>query len=484
MKTKQDLIKWLEENQKQFTDISDFIWENPEPAYKEFKSSKAQADFLDGQEFSITWDIGGINTAFVAEWGEGKPIIGFVGEYDALAGLSQKMQPTKEAVVQGEPGHACGHNLLGTGALASAVAIKYWLISNGKEGTVRYYGCPAEEILSGKTFMARDGVFDDLDAAFNFHPSSSNMSQKGSSVGLNDLKFRFHGTSAHAGGSPHLGRSALDAVELMNVGVNYLREHVTEKVRIHYAITHGGDLPNVVPPEAEVWYFVRAYKRDEVDEVTDRIRKIASGAALMTETTVEEIFQGACTNVLNNHYLADLQYEAMKLVGPLQFSDDEIAFAQKINDSYPKENVGRLYDRITQLDLPDDIRVQVENSLGQPLIGINIPPLNEGFIGTGSTDVGDVSHITPLSMLRTACFPTGVAGHDWGIVAASGATSGHKGMMHAAKIMAVAAYDLYSEPQHLEKARLEFDKAIGNQPYQNPIPDHVQPPKHHNTERA
>ena len=203
----------------------------------------------------------------------------------------------------------------------------------------------------------------------------------------------------------------------------------------------------------------------------------------MTETTVEEIFQGACSNVLSNHYLADLQHEAMKFVGPIQFSPDETAFAQKINDSYPKENVSRLYDRITQLDLPDDIRVQVDDSLGQPLLSINIPPLNEGFIGTGSTDVGDVSQITPLSMLRTTCFPTGVAGHDWGIVASSGSTIGHKGMMHAAKIMAIAAFDLYTEPQHLEKATLEFERAMGDQPYQCPIPDHVQPPKHHNPER-
>jgi len=255
IQSKQDVIQWLEENRQPFIAIADAIWANPETAWQEFKASKMQADFLQAEGFCITWDIAEINTAFIAEWGKGRPIIGFIGEYDALAGLSQKNQPTQEPVVPGGPGHGCGHNLLGTGGMAAAVAIKRWLEANAIPGTVRYYGCPAEERTSGKTFMARAGAFDDLDAAFNYHPDSLNMPDKGSAVGVYDLTFRFHGTSAHAGGSPHKGRSALDAVELMNVGVNYMREHITEKVRMHYAITHGGDVPNIVPAEAEVWYF-------------------------------------------------------------------------------------------------------------------------------------------------------------------------------------------------------------------------------------
>ncbi|MEM5775145.1 MAG: peptidase dimerization domain-containing protein, partial [Anaerolineaceae bacterium] len=204
------------------------------------------------------------------------------------------------------------------------------------------YGCPAEEGGAAKAFMARAGVFDDLDAAFNYHPGSLNTPTKGSCVGVNHIHFRFHGRTAHAGGAPHLGRSALDAVELMNVGVNYLREHVPQYVRLHYAITHGGDLPNVVPAEAEVWYYVRAHKPEEMEDVTNRVRKIAEGAALMTETRMEELFDNSTSAILNNHTLADLQYENMKLVGPIRFTEEEYAYAQKINDAFPPRNGGEL----------------------------------------------------------------------------------------------------------------------------------------------
>lgn len=480
METKQGVIEWLEANEQRFIAVADEIWANPEVAWKEFKASRLQADFLQQEGFGVTWDVGGINTAFVAEWGQGKPIIGFLGEYDALAGLSQKNQPVQEPVVEGDPGQGCGHNLLGTGCMAAAVAVKRWLDDSGTPGTVRYYGCPAEERISGKTFMARAGAFDDLDAAFNFHPSSMNAPSKGSAVGVYDLTFRFHGQAAHAGGSPHLGRSALDAVELMNVGVNYMREHVTSNVRIHYVITNGGKLPNVVPAEAEVWYFIRAHERDELDQVTDRVRKVAQGAALMTETTMEAIVNGACSSVLNNHYLADLQYEAMQMVGPIAFSEEEMAYAQQINDAYPPENARNAFKH---LHVPAEMKDHVKALEGQPLLGENFPAWDEDHIGTGSTDVGDVSWITPLSMLRTACFATGAAGHSWGIAATSGMSIGHKGMMHAAKIMAVAAVDLYADPAHLQAARQEFERETRDRPYQAPLPEGVEPPQHPNPER-
>ncbi len=478
--TKQDVIQWLQSHEQQFVQIADAIWRTPEVAWREFKSSKLQADFLQADGFDVSWDIDGINTAFVAEWGQGRPIIGFIGEYDALPGLSQKNQPSKEAVVEGGAGHGCGHNLLGTGCLASALAIKHWLDATGRPGTVRYYGCPAEERTSGKTFMARAGAFDDLDAAFNFHPSSMNMAGKGSSVGLYDLKFCFHGTAAHAGGAPHKGRSALDAVELMNIGVNYLREHVTEKVRIHYVITHGGDAPNIVPPEAQVWYFVRAHQRRELDQVVARVRKIAQGAAMMTETSVQEIFQGGCSSVLNNHCLADLQYEAMQLIGPISFSEQEMAYAQQINDAYPQKKERDLFEH---LRVPDEFKPAVQAARGQPLLGQNWPSMNQEYISTGSTDVGDVSWITPLSMLGTACFATGAAGHSWGVVATSNMSIGYKGMLHAAKIMAVAAMDLYTDAELLRRARLEWEAATRDNPYRTPLPDGVRPPQFPNPER-
>jgi len=480
LKTKQDVIHWLEENTGRFTRVSDEIWANPEVAWKEFNSSKLQADFLQAEGFQITWDIGGLNTAFMAEWGEGKPIIGFAGEYDALAGLSQKNQPTQEPLHEGDPGHGCGHNLLGTGCMAAAVAVRHWLDATGRKGTVRYYGCPAEERITGKTFMARAGAFDDLDAAFNFHPSRMNSPSKGSAVGVYDLTFRFSGTAAHAGGSPHKGRSALDAVELMNVGVNYLREHVTSKVRMHYVITHGGDLPNVVPTKAEVWYFLRAHERDELEQVANRVRKIAQGAALMTETTVEEVFNGACSSVLSNHYLADLQHEAMQVVGPIQFTEEEKAYAQEINEVYPEKDAR---DVFRDLRVPEEMKDRVAELVGEPLLGENFPAWNEDNIQTGSTDVGDLSWITPVSMLGTACFATGAAGHSWGIVATGAMSIGHKGMMHAAKIMAVAAMDLYADPEHLAKARQEFEKTKDH-PYETPLPDHVKPPRYPNPARG
>jgi aminobenzoyl-glutamate utilization protein B len=252
-------------------------------------------------------------------------------------------------------------------------------------------------------------------------------------------------------------------------------------VRIHYAITHGGDVPNIVPPEAEVWYFVRAHQREELDRVTDRVRKIAQGAALMTETTVEEVFRGGCSNVLNNHYLADLQYEAMQVVGPIAFTEEEKAYAQEINQAYPEENSRDLFKH---LKVPEEWKERTEALEGQPLLGENFPAMNEENIGTGSTDVGDVSWITPLSMLNTACFATGAAGHSWGIVATCGMSIGHKGMMHAAKIMAVAAMDVYADPEHLQKARQEFEAVTKEHPYRTPLPDGVTPPRYPNPVRG
>jgi len=481
MRSKKDVLRWLEENRQKFIQISDQIWEFAEPAWKEFKSSKLQADFLAAEGFDITWDLAGINTAFVAQWGEGKPVLAFAGEFDALKGLSQKKGPIKEPLVDGACGHGCGHNLLGTGCLAAAVAVKQWLQAKKKSATIRYYGCPAEEGGSAKAFMARAGIFDDVDAAFNFHPNIANFASKGSAVGVNHIRFRFHGRAAHAGGSPHLGRSALDAVELMNIGVNYLREHVTSNVRIHYAITHGGDLPNIVPPEAEVWYYVRAHKPEELEEVTNRVRKIAEGAAMMTETTWTEIFESASSSVLSNYHLADLQYKAMEIIGPIQYTDEEKEYARRINQAYPTENVKTVFDSIKSTN--PKLLTLVDRARGMDIIEGNFPSLDEGEIDTGSTDVGDLSQVTPLSMLYTACWPVGAAGHSWGVVSSSASSIGHKGMLHAAKIMALAAIFCIEDPHHLRIARQEFLKSTENQPYKCAIPKHVKPPQFENTER-
>jgi len=466
MQTKQDVIQWLEDNRERFIAMSDDIWAHPEIRWEEYRASKLQADFLADEGFTV-WSIEEMPTAFIAEYGQGQPIIGFAGEYDALPGLSQKAQPTREPVEEGGLGHGCGHNLLGVGCLAPAVVIKEWLESTGIQGTVRYYGCPAEEGGSAKAYMARAGAFDDLDVAFNFHPSSFNMAQKDSCVAIVDTRFRFHGRTSHAGGSPHLGRSALDAVELMNVGVNYLREHVTPNVRMHYVITEGGQAPNIVPDLAEVWYYLRAPQVEELQEVIVRVNKIAEGAALMTETTLEIVPGRGSVNVLNNHCLADLQYAAMDEVGAINFTEEEMSFAQRITDEYPTE---MFEDSVKDLTGTYKIKEEIAR---KPLISQNTKVMDVGVIRTGSTDVGDMSWCVPLSMLRTACFPLAAPGHSWGNAATSGMSIGHKGMMHAAKIMALAAMDCYSDPTYVQKAREEFEKTIQKRPYKSLLQEDV-----------
>ena len=415
-----------------------------------------------------------MKTAFMAQWGSGKPVIGFAGEYDALPGLSQVAAPHRQPVKEGEPGHGCGHNLLGTGCLAAAAAVKSWIRENGFRGSIRYYGCPAEEGGGAKTFMARAGVFADLDAASNFHPDQLNFPSKGSNLGVAHIRFRFHGITAHAAGAPHLGRSALDAVELMNVGVNYLREHLPGDVRIHYAITNGGEAPNIVPSLAEAYYFIRAHLPGQLQSVVERVRKVANGAAMMTETRVEEVFESATSCLLNNHYLADLQYKAMQVIGPIVYSEDEIEFARGINHQYPPENIGNLFQN---LRLPSSVKDRLRELEKAPLIGENFPTLDEGCVRTTSTDVGDLSWTAPLSLLRTACAPTAAAIHSWGFAAASGMSIGHKGMLHAARIMTLAAIELFRNTEHLKAIRQEFEKEISKTPYQSPLPDFVQPPQ-------
>jgi aminobenzoyl-glutamate utilization protein B len=354
--------------------------------------------------------------------------------------------------------------------------VQKWLKSNGESGTIRYYGCPAEEEGSGKVYMARAGAFDDLDAALNFHPDNINMPAKGGAVGVNSIYFRFFGRTAHAGGTPHKGRSALDAVELMNVGVNYLREHVKDDVRMHYIITEGGKAPNIVPEEAEVYYFIRAAKPDYLAEVVERVHKVAEGAALMTETTFETRFDGGCSAVLSNHYLADLQYQAMQLIGSIAFTQEEIDFAQAINESFTGTNSDHIDDMIEYFKPSPEIVAALDEYRDQPLIGGNFIALDEHIIATGSTDLGDLSQIVPVSELVTTCFPTGCPGHSWGNVAASGMSIGHKGMMHAAKIMAATAIELYSDPSHLVEIRQEFEQKTGGKPYIPPIPKGGMPP--------
>jgi aminobenzoyl-glutamate utilization protein B len=463
------IVEWLEERQSRFITMADQIWDNPELALAEYKACKLQSDDLAADGFTITGNIGDLPTAFMAEWsqGEGGPVIGFLGEYDALPSLSQERQPGQAPIVQDGPGHGCGHNLLGTAALAAASVLKAWLEHTGNPGTVRYYGCPAEETCEGKVFMARAGAFDDLDMAITWHPGIETTVWAGSSLAVNNMKFRFRGRTAHAAGNPETGRSSLDAVELMNVGVNFLREHMPEKARIHYVITNGGGAPNVVPDDAEVWYFIRSPERYQVDELTERVRKIAQGAAMMTETRMEENFIAGAYNMLPNKVITGKMGEILESLGPIEFTEDEYAYGKAVAQQYPEElRAGILRKR----RLPESI---VNDGLSAEFW----PMRDEGELGSGSTDVADVSWITPTAQFRTTCFALGVPGHSWANTSTGGVSIGHKGMLHAARGMAITGAEFILDPALLQQAKDEFAASTAGRPYQCPIPDHVQPRK-------
>jgi aminobenzoyl-glutamate utilization protein B len=467
MSTHDEVAEWLEERQGRFITISDQIWEKPELALAEYAACQLQADDLARDGFTITRNVGDLPTAFMAEWtqGDGGPVIGFLGEYDALPGLSQENGDVQKPIVVDGPGHGCGHNLLGTAALASASVLKAWLEHSGEAATVRYYGCPAEETCEGKVFMARVGAFDDLDAAITWHPGSTNTVWAGSSLAVNNIKFRFKGRTAHAAANPETGRSALDAVELMNIGVNYLREHVIDQARMHYVITNGGGAPNVVPDDCEVWYFIRSPERHQVEELTERVRKVAQGAAMMTETTVEENFVSGAYNMLSNQAIGDHMMEILEELGPLEFTEEEKAYGKTVADAFPESL------RATLLEIDGLPKELIETGLN----GEVWPIRDRGKVMPGSTDVSDVSWITPTAQITTATWALGIPGHSWAVTATGAMSIGHKGMLHAAKVMAMTGADLITNPDLLKAARDEFAESTAGRPYQCPIPAHVQP---------
>ncbi|MEH7226300.1 M20 family metallopeptidase [Bacillus sp. JJ1566] len=459
--SKQNILQWIKNNQSDFTEMAKKIWENPQIAYEESFASDLQASKLKEEGFRIQASIGGISTAFLAEYGSGKPIIGILGEYDALPGLSQAVKTVQEQIELDGPGHGCGHNLLGTAGVEAVVALKKAMEENKLTGTIRYYGCPAEEVLSGKTFMAKEGVFDDLDCALTWHPWTSNMVVNMSMQAMVSIKFHFKGIPSHAASSPHAGRSALDAVELMNVGTNYLREHVVDGTRIHYVITNGGLAPNIVPEHASVWYYLRAASKEQVEDILKRVKNIAKGAALMTETEVRSEIDAFAYDTLPNEALNDLMFENMKLADPLAFTAEEEKFARGLVKTVDS-NIVKMAQRSTNEILP--ITYQNDKQ-------------TKGKTLTGSTDVGDVSWITPVGNIMTTCAPVGVQVHSWQATASFGSSIGFKGMHLAAQTMALTAYDLLlNKDQILERAKEEFYLSTKNNPYVAGIPEDVKPP--------
>ncbi len=457
----------VERDRDRLTDLARRLWETPELGLHEHESAETLIEELRSEGFDVETGVGGMPTAFVATYGDGEPTIGILGEYDALPGLSQRVAAERDPVEEGEPGHGCGHNLFGAGAVGGAIAVKRAIEAGKVEGTIRCYGCPAEETLVGKTYMARAGVFDDLDAALTWHPGDLNTPWLKRSNALNSIVFTFEGTSAHAAASPESGRSALDAVELMNTGVEYMREHLSDDARMHYSITDGGRAPNVVPETAGVWYFVRAPSRAEVKRNTEWLRDIAEAAALMTQTDVEECFLTGCYDYLPNHAVTEVVWENMRAAGAIEYDATERDFARELQATIPEAN------RETELaDLPDALRREVRD---RALYAEPVEPYDEGDRIHGSTEVGDVSYIAPTAQFSAATWPVGTPAHTWQAVAANG-DFGTKGAVYAAKVLAGAAADLMADPERLEEAAAEFEEATGGEPYETPLPDKAEPP--------
>ena len=463
----QNGLLWIDKKTPELNALSKEIWDYAEVGLREERSAAALAGYLEKEGFNVQKGVAHMPTAFVASFGEGKPIIGFLGEYDSLAGVSQKTIPTKEEVVPGGPGHGCGHNLLGVGALGSAVALKKEIESGRAKGTVRFYGCPAEETLIGKVFMAKAGLYHDLDAAITWHPWIYNGVWGSRHLAMNSVRFAFSGRTAHAASAPHMGISALDAVELMDIGANFLREHIIQEARIHYVITNGGGQPNVVPAQAEVWYYVRAPRRYQVEEIYPRVLKIAEGAALMTGAQLEVKFQVGSYDYLPNRVLSELLLESFRKVGPPKFTQEDFAFAKALEKSF---GPGQKLSVLTANNVPPEY---AELTLHEEVA----PIFDWGKPMPGSTDVGDVSWITPAAQLTAATFVMGTPAHSWQATAASGMGIGQKAMIAAAKAMGLAGYELMTKPDLLQKVKEAFLKDTGGKPYVSPLPPEMNAPR-------
>ncbi|MHC0436978.1 M20 family metallopeptidase [Klebsiella aerogenes] len=459
-----------------FCAIADDIWDHPETRFQEFWSAARLADALETEGFQLTRHAGGIPNAFIASFGEGKPVIALLGEFDALAGLSQQAhsaEPT--SATPGENGHGCGHNLLGTAAFAAAVAAKQWLQQHGGSGTLRFYGCPGEEGGSGKTFMVREGLFDDIDAALTWHPEAWAGMFSTSTLANIQAAWRFTGTAAHAANSPHLGRSALDAVTLMTTGSNFLNEHIIEKARVHYAITDtGGVSPNVVQAQAEVLYLIRAPEMADVQQIFARIEKIAQGAALMTETSVSCRFEKACSSYLPNRTLEAAMYQAVCHYGTPQWSNEERAFAADIHATLGVNDIQNSLKNIAGTS-GEEGKAFARRHHDTVLIDEVAPWAATENVLAGSTDVGDVSWKAPVAQCFSPCFAIGTPLHSWQLVSQGRTSIAHKGMLLAGKILGATAIRLFSDRSLLEASQQELAQVLAVSPYQCPIPRDVVP---------
>jgi aminobenzoyl-glutamate utilization protein B len=443
------VMEGIESRRQTYTDVALQIWKLAETGFQEVRSSALLEAKLADAGFIVQEGVAEIPTAFVARYGSGKPVIAFVGEYDALPGLSQEAVPEKKPVSAGAPGHGCGHNLLGTASMAAAVAVRDWLAASRREGSVRFYGTPAEEGGAGKVYMVRAGLFRDVDIVISWHPGDSNEASASSNLANISAKFRFRGIASHAAAAPDRGRSALDAVEAMDMMVNMMREHVPQETRIHDIITSGGAAPNIVPEFAEVYYMARHPDMRVLEGIWQRIGDAARGAALGTGTTMEMEMVGGVYNILPNAYLADLQRKNMQKIGGIKYTSEERTFAEAL--------------RRTMLDP------------ALPLGSEEVIQPSEIHVTPASTDLGDVSWNVPTTECTTATWVPGTAAHTWQATACDGMSIGIKGMLLAAKTMALTGVDLFTDPAHIQKARAEFDRRRGDVVYKPIIGDRKPP---------
>lgn len=466
--------QFLQDHASYFKEISSYIYRHPETRFEEYDSSEYLARQCKEMGFTVEYNLANIETAFVASYGFGSPVIGFLGEFDALSGLSQEPNKAMYQPLEHNVGHGCGHNLLGTGSFAAACAVKQYLEENNLPGTVKFFGCPGEEGGSGKTFMVRENAFRGVDVALTWHPSPANAIMSLASLANYQVKFRFKGISAHAANAPHLGRSALDAVELMNSGVNYLREHVIPNARMHYAVTNtGGISPNVVQSNAEVLYLIRAPKVDQVDDIYKRVIKIARGAALMTETEVEIEFDKACSNYIQNGNLEGILHSNLKVMGAEDPTDEEKEFAKQIWSTFTQIEKENYLDPMKGFGYMGD-----GSEFSGKYLADSISPYHASDeILTVSTDVSDVSWVVPTAQLTAATSTLGTSLHTWQMTAQGLSNFANRGMFRAAGSMALTGIQLFESEEDLAKVKQEFQEFKKNSDYTCPIPEDVYPSK-------
>lgn len=462
----------VNEQQKQALDqLRSELWDVAETGFLEKKSARLMSDFLRQEGFEVTEGICGMETAYVGVYGSGRPVICILAEYDALYGMSQEADTAVYQPLSGkDTGHGCGHHLLGTGAIAAALEVKRYLEQHPGAGTVKMVGCPAEESGSGKAYLARDGFFKDADAAITWHPSTVNIVSSGSHQSCIQCYFRFHGVSSHAAGNPEAGRSALDAAELMSVGVNYLREHMDSKERVHYAYTNAGGLsPNVVQAEAEVKYLVRSTTNPKCRKLYERVINIAKGAALMTGTAVDVIFDEGLSNVIPNFTLEDVLERSFLKIGAPAYNEQELAYAKQFRQTYDVDAESEVTPTVAEPEL------LIENIRSRDICDIVLRHRHSAECSMGSTDVGDVSWVLPTAQINTACYSYGAGGHSWQWVAQGKSSIALKGTLMAGEVMADAVIELLEHPEVIEKAKAEFKERLKGQVYECLIPADVKP---------